>query len=87
MTFFPRLAGAFEVGRDGGREVAMVGSFVEGTEVRKKAREDRVNEMASKDELNGGEKEHDQFWPYLYTPHRLALLWATEVSQKPEFHS
>ena len=33
------------------------GSFCEGTEVRKKAREDRVNEMASKDELNGGRKE------------------------------
>lgn len=34
------------------------GAFCEGMEVRKKKpREDRVNEMASKDELNGGKKE------------------------------
>lgn len=34
------------------------GPFCEGMEVRKKKpREDRVNEMASKDELNGGKKE------------------------------
>lgn len=53
MTFFPPLARTFEVGQDGrGR-----GALCEGKRVRRKQGEDRVNEMASKDELNGGRKE------------------------------
>lgn len=54
VTFFPRLAGTFEVGQDG---EAREGVFLWGDRGKKKAREDRVNEMASKDELNGGRKE------------------------------
>lgn len=41
MTFFPRLAGTFEVVRDGEGEKrggGVEGAFFEGTEVRKKAR-------------------------------------------------
>lgn len=56
MTFFPPLARTFEVGQDGEREGGGVLS-VRGKGVRRKRGEDRVNEMASKDELNGGRKE------------------------------
>lgn len=83
VTFFPRLAGTFEVGQDGERR----GPFYEGTEARKKRGEDRVNEMASKDELNCGRKE---------TRSGLALLIDSSQTQsfqhrggvpKPEFLS
>lgn len=48
--------------------------FYKGAVGKKKAREDRVNEMASKDELNGGRKE---------TRSGLALL--IDSSQTPSF--
>lgn len=62
MTFFPPLVRTFEVGQDGeGRR----GPLWEGKGVRRKQGEDRVNEMASKDELNGGRKETRSGWALL----------------------
>lgn len=62
VTFFFPLARTFEVGQDGeGRR----GPLCEGKGVRRKQGEDRVNEMASKDELNGGRKETRSGWALL----------------------
>lgn len=83
MTFFPRLAGTFEVGQDGeGR-----GAFCEGTEVRKKRREDRVNEMASKDELNGGRKETRSGLALLIDSSQTHSFERSRGVPKPEFLS
>lgn len=76
MTFFPRLEGTFEVGQDGDGEG---GSFCDGG--KKKAREDRVNEMASKDELNGGRKETRSGLALLIDSSQTLSFQPTEVFQ------
>lgn len=56
--FLLHTAEVFEVDRDGGKQEG-------GSPTKKKAREDRVNEMASKHELNGGRKETRSNLSYL----------------------
>lgn len=84
MTFFPPLVRTFEVGQDGeGRR----GPLCEGKGVRRKQGEDRVNEMASKDELNGGRKETRSGWALLIDSSQTPSFERRRGVPKPEFLS
>lgn len=63
------------------------GALCEGTEVRKKWREDRVNEMASKDELNGGRKETRSGLALLIDSSQTLSFERRRGVPKPEFLS
>lgn len=84
VTFFPPLVRTFEVAQDGeGRR----GPLCEGKGVRKKQGEDRVNEMASKDELNGGRKETRSGWALLIDSSQTHSFERRRGVPKPKFLS
>lgn len=58
-----------------------------GNEVRKKRGEDRVNEMASKDELNGGRKETRSGLALLIDSSQTHCFECHRGVPKPEFLS
>lgn len=87
MTFFPPLVRTFEVGQDGEGRRGRRGPLCEGKGVRRKRGEDRVNEMASKDELNGGRKETRSGWALLIDFSQTHSFEHRRGVPKPEFLS